>query len=262
MTETSLHADLHVDRDGPVAIVEIRRPPHNFFDIALTRALADAFEALDADPGIRASVLCSQGTAFCAGADFSGGPTVFDGVRDRPINPLYDEGTRIFSCAKPIVAAVQGAAVGGGLGLALAADFRVTCEEARFSANFARLGVHPGFGLSVTLPRLVGAQRASLLMMTGRRVAGAEAVAIGLADVLAPRDAVRAQALALAAELAASAPLAVESIRRTLRSGLVDEIRAMVRHETAEQARLAATEDFREGIAAMAARRAPVFRRR
>jgi enoyl-CoA hydratase/carnithine racemase len=262
MTESSPRSDLHVERDGAVALVEIRRPPHNFFDIALTRALADTFEALDADPAIRASVLCSQGTAFCAGADFSGGPNVFDGVRDRPVNPLYDEGLRIFACAKPIVAAVQGAAVGGGLGLALAADFRVTCEEARFSANFARLGVHPGFGLSVTLPRLVGAQRAALLMMTGRRVGGAQAVAMGLADELTLRDLVRARALSLAAELAASAPLAVESIRGTLRAGLVDEIRAAVRRETAEQQRLAATEDFREGVAAMAARRAPVFRRR
>lgn len=262
MTESAPASELHVDRDGPVAVVEIRRPPHNFFDIPLTRALADVFEALDADPEVRAIVLCSQGTAFCAGADFSSGPTVFSGVRDRPVNPLYDEGLRIFACAKPIVAAVHGAAVGGGLGLALVADFRVTCEEARFSANFARLGVHPGFGLSVTLPRLVGAQRAALLMMTGRRVGGADAVAMGLADVLAPREQVRAQALALAAELAASAPLAVESIRRTLRAGLVDALRATVRHETTEQARLAATEDFREGIAAMAARRVPVFRRR
>ena len=97
---------------------------------------------------------------------------------------LYKEATRLFRARKPVVAAVHGAAVGGGLGLALVADFRVTCAEARFSANFNRLGFHPGFGLTTTLPRLVGPQQAALLFYTGRRIAGDEAVRIGLADLL------------------------------------------------------------------------------
>ena len=104
---------------------------------------------------------------------------------------------------------MHGAAVGGGLGLALVADFRVTCQEARFSANFNRLGFHPGFGLTATLPRLVGAQQAALLFYTGRRIPGDEAVRIGLADVLVPQAEVRSAAQALALEIAQSAPLAV-----------------------------------------------------
>ena len=115
---------------------------------------------------------------------------------------------------------MHGAAVGGGLGLALVADFRVTCQEARFSANFNRLGFHPGFGLTATLPRLVGAQQAALLFYTGRRIPGDEAVRIGLADLLVPQAEVRSAAQALALEIAQSAPLAVMSTRETVRRGL------------------------------------------
>ena len=93
----------------------------------------------------------------------------------------------MFACRKPVVAAVQGPAIGGGLGVALVADFRVTCAEAKFSANFNRLGFHPGFGLSATLPRLVGVQKAAMLFYTGRRINGTEAAAMGLADLLVPQ---------------------------------------------------------------------------
>jgi enoyl-CoA hydratase/carnithine racemase len=161
-----------------------------------------------------------------------------------------------------MVAAVHGAAVGAGLGLAVAADFRVTCAEARFVANFNRLGFHPGFGLSITLPRLVGAQQASMLFYTGRRIGGEEAVRIGLADMLVAADAVRTSALALAREIAVSAPIAVESTRATLRRGLADEVEEVNRHERAEQLKHYATEDFKEGVSAMADRREPVFKGR
>ena len=112
--------------------------------------IADGLESLDDDPRCRAAVLCAQGKHFCAGADFSP-----EGAR-YTTEDLYAAAVRIFRTHTPVVAAVHGAAVGGGLGLALAADFRIAAPEARFSANFARLGFHQGFGLSVTLPRLVG----------------------------------------------------------------------------------------------------------
>src|SRR6185295_19131864 len=108
------------------------------------------------------------------------------------------------------------------------ADFRITCAEARFSANFNRLGFHPGFGLSVTLPRLVGVQQAALLLYTGRRIGGQEAQRIGLADLLVAQDQVRTRAIELAREIAASAPLAVQSTRATVRAGLVEQIRVAV----------------------------------
>lgn len=252
--------------DDHVALVELRRPPHNFFDTALVAALADAFEALEADPRCRAIVLAAQGSAFCAGANFAppaphgARPAAADAPRSaRAVNPLNAEALRLYACSKPIVAAVHGAAIGGGLALALVADFRVTCAEARFAANSLRLGFHPGFGLSVTLPRLLGAQQAALLFYTARRIGGEAALAIGLADALVPRERVRDEAFALAREIAASAPLALQSLRATLRRGLVDELRNAVAHESHEQNRHFQSADFREGVAAMAARREPRF---
>jgi len=254
--------DISLDISDNVASVEIHRPPNNFFDFDLIREIADTYERLDKDINCRAIVLCSEGKHFCAGANFQSRESWGNEQLDRQASQLYVEAVRIFRGRKPVVAAVHGAAIGGGLGLALSADFRITCEEARFSANFARLGFHQGFGLSVTLPRLIGPANASLLLFTGRRVKGLDAVAMGLADELAPQAQVRERALALAREIATSAPLAVQSIRSTLREGLADEIAAITNHELAQQSRLRTSEDFREGIAAMTARRPPEFKGR
>ena len=147
MTGLPAFPDLGVEDHGHVVSVELRRPPHNFFDIDVVRNLAETFEAIDRDDRYRAIVLCAQGTSFCAGANFGDGSGDLL-MRDRRTRDLYREAVRLFSCRKPVVAAVNGPAVGGGLGLALVADFRVACQEARFAANFTRLGIHPGFGLT------------------------------------------------------------------------------------------------------------------
>lgn len=249
-----------------VATVEIRRPPHNFFDMELIRQLADTFEKLDDEPDCRAIVLAAQGKSFCAGANFGDGSALApDGSvpgrsGDSATEHLYLEAVRLFRTRKPIVGAIHGAAVGGGLGLALVADFRVTCPEARFSANFTKLGFHPGFGLTVTLPELIGRANASLMFYTSRRVKGDEAHRIGLADVLVPLAQVRAAARELAREIAGCAPLGVVATRATLRQGLADRIAAATKHELTEQTRLRRTQDFKEGIRASAERRDPQFR--
>jgi enoyl-CoA hydratase/carnithine racemase len=238
----------------------MNRPPHNFFDNVLINAVAAALEALDADPACRSVVLAAHGKSFCAGADLSTRPDTGAAAEGGPgAKHLYKQAIRLFRTRKPIVAAVHGAAVGGGLGLALVADFRVTCPEARFSANFTRLGFHPGFGLTTTLPRLIGSQRAALLFYTARRIPGEEAVSIGLADVLVPQEAVRAAAQSLALEIAQGAPLAVMATRETLRRSLADQVEAATERELVEQEWLRRTVDFKEGVAAMAARRAPEF---
>ena len=257
--------DIGVEKTGHVALVEIRRPPNNFFDIALIKEIASAFEALDADADCRALVLAAQGKAFCAGANFGdGGSLDRDGsaLLSGPTPGaahLYIEGNRLFRTKKPIVAAVHGAAVGGGLGLAMVADFRVTCPEARFCANFTRLGFHPGFGLTVTLPAVIGPTKAALMFYTSRRVRGDEAHAMGLADVLVPQDEVRAAALALAAEIAENSPLGLIATRATMRGNLADRVREATDRELAEQTRLRKTDDFKEGVKATAERRLPIF---
>lgn len=250
--------------EGFVATVEMRRPPHNYFDLALIDDLCAAFEALDAHPGCRAIVLCSEGKSFCAGAQLGDRPSETSGASPEaqsgePPRHLYDAAVRLFATKTPVVAAIQGAAIGGGLGLALMPDFRIAAPEARFSANFARLGFHHGFGLSVTLPSVVGQQRAMELLYTGRRVKGEEALAIGLCDGLAPQEELREVAAGLAREIALSAPLAVRSIRETLRGELPARIRAATDREKTEQDRLRKTRDFREGVRAMAERRTPDF---
>jgi 2-(1,2-epoxy-1,2-dihydrophenyl)acetyl-CoA isomerase len=252
--------DLKIDAlEHGVALVEIRRPPHNYFDVTLIEGLVETVTALQADGSTRAVVLAAQGKNFCAGADFAGTSGVGEVSPDEGAKALYGAAAQLFGADLPIVAAVHGAAIGGGLGLALVADFRVAAGTTKFAANFARLGLHHGFGLTVTLPRVVGRQYASDLLLTGRRIDGAEAYRIGLVDRLVAESEIRTAAVALATELATAAPLALRSIRATLRRGLADEIITATGHERAEQAWLRATEDFAEGVRAVAERRNPVF---
>lgn len=247
--------DIVVSLKDYVGIVEINRPPNNFFDTPLISAIGDALEHLAAE-GMRSILLCAAGKNFCAGANFAR-PAADNGGSDD--DHIHRHAVRLFRCPLPIVAAVQGAAIGGGLGLALAADFRVGSESSRLSANFNRLGFHPGFGLSVTLPRAIGIQKAALMFYTGHRLSGADAFAQGLFDVLAADDALRDTALDLATEIARSAPLAVQSTRLTLRGDLADRVAAATEHERREQEKHFATADFTEGVKAMAERRLPVF---
>ena len=261
MSTTTGTQEITITRSGHVATVTIDRPPNNHVSVELMASLADGLEAIDRDPEIRAVVLTSAGKAFCAGADL----VASDGIAGRGmggINALYDQAVRLFSVETPIVVAVQGAAVGAGLGLALVGDFRVAAPEARFTANFVKLGFHPGFGLTHTLPMVIGAQRAALMFLTGRRVKADEALAWGLVDQVVPLTELIPAAQALAAEIAENAPLAVEATRKTIRGKLAAAVRAQTDHEHAQQTLLRATEDFAEGVRAVQERRAGNFKGR
>ena len=249
--------DIGVERDGHVAVVEIRRPPNNFLDVELLGNLATTLEELDRDPGCRAVVLAAQGKHFCAGGNLK--QRLEAEARGEKFVPAqrhpYKEARRLIATRKPIVAAVQGAAIGAGLGLAVFPDFRVTCKEARFAANFTAIGFHPGFGLTVTLPRLVGHQKARWLMLTGERIGGEEAFAIGLADRLVAQGQVRTVAIEMARQLAKAAPLSVQATRETLNLDLITAFRAATERESFEQNWLRETNDYKEGVEAAAARR-------
>jgi 2-(1,2-epoxy-1,2-dihydrophenyl)acetyl-CoA isomerase len=245
--------DVTVEQRGAhVAVVRLHRPPNNYFDTALIDAVATAYDELNGSGWCRAIVLASEGRHFCAGLDFAANA-------GQDIAALYSAALRLFAAPLPVVAAVQGAAIGGGCGLALSADFRVATPRTRFSANFSRLGFHHGFALSVTLPAVVGRQAAADLLLTGRSVGGEEALVLGLCDRLAGDGDLLAQALAYASELAAAGPLAVRSIRATLRRDLVEDARLAMAHECAEQLVLRDTADFAEGVRAAAERRDPRF---
>ena len=240
-----------------VAVIEMNKPPANYLDCETLGEIADRASDVHRD-GARAIVLCSQGRHFCAGADFGGGALAGAG-REQAAALLYQAGVRIFEIPVPVIAAVQGSAVGGGLGLACAADFRVASPSTRFHPNFSMLGFHQGFALSVSLPAIVGFQQAMDLLYCSRRVGGARAVEIGLADRLVPDGSERAEAIRWAREIAAAAPLAVQSMKATLRGSLARQARAVLERELSEQARLWTTEDSVTGIAANLARETPSF---
>lgn len=254
------YGEVSFAREGHVAVLTIDRPPNNHVSVDLIRDLADALDDVDAEIELRAVVLAAAGKVFCGGADLTA-PTGLLGGKDTTLE-LYTQAARLFAAKKPIVAAVQGAAIGAGLGLAVMADFRIAAPEARFAANFVKLGFHPGFGLTHSLPRLIGEQRASLMALTGRRIKADEALAWGLVDAVEPLETLRAAALALAAEIAENAPLAVQATRATLRAGLVEAIRAQTDIEHREQAVLRKTADFAEGVKAVAERRPGNFQGR
>jgi enoyl-CoA hydratase/carnithine racemase len=248
--------DVVTSIDGYVGILTICRPPTNFFDPGLLAALPDAATNLHSSDGCRALVLRSEGKHFCAGADFSA-----EDAADRTIRSinLYRSAVRLFRLPIPLIAAVQGAAVGGGLGLACAADFRVASDSSRFHANFVQLGFHPGFGLSESLPAIVGQQAALDLLYSGCRIGGIEAHVMGLVDRLTTSKTITSTAIAWAHELASAAPLAVEAVKATLRGPLADKLQRSVEHELTEQTLLWQTEDCQRGIAASLNRQSATF---
>ena len=238
--------------------VEIRRAPNNFFDQKLISDLADCFIDADNSTAVRAIVLCSDGKHFCAGNNFSSSTANADreiGTR----NPLYVEAVRLFHSQTPVIAAIQGAAIGGGLGLAVMADFRIVCPSTRLAANFVKLGFTPGFGLTHTLQRVIGKQKANLLFLTGRRIDGKTAHDWGLGDIFTENEKVRSKAIELAKEIAENAPLAVVSLRNQMRSGLAEAVQRATDIEGEAQQTLQRTNDHQECIRAVAERRIGSF---
>jgi enoyl-CoA hydratase/carnithine racemase len=243
-----------VSKIGRVATIRLSRPPHNFFDVGMIGAIADVMDANDRDADVLVTLMTAEGRNFCAGADFTKPLAEGSGPAE-----VYGQAARIFSRRKPLVAAVRGGAIGGGLGLALAADFRVAAPTSRFHANFASIGLHPGFAITATLPELIGAQRANDMLLTARRVDGQEAFALGLADRLVHEDALDESALEFCQSIAANAPQALLSIRGALQRVDEERARAAMARELEQQARLFSTEDFKEGIRASVERRPAIF---
>lgn len=244
---------------GHVGEIRFSAPPHNFASSLLLCALADAVDAMDADPETRCILLTAQGKTFCGGADLAGSEAVQGAEGMNEIALFYENAARIMRRRKPMIAAVQGAAIGAGLGLALAADFRIASPLARFSANFVKLGFHPGFAITHMLPRAIGERKAAWMMLSGNRVKAEEALEWGLVDRLATTENLAAEALAMAGEIACNAPLALLSIRATLTGEMARHVVEAMRHEHAQQTMLKGTADYAEGVAAVFERREARF---
>ena len=225
---------VRLEMSGNVGVVTFNGPPNNFISLQALEEFQWAFRKLDADNECRAIVLAAEGKVFCAGADFSAGQA--EGIDpNQVLSNFYSVAMTLFETKKPMVAAVQGAAIGAGFGLSLLADFRIACPETIFSANFTRLGIHPGFGMSITLPRIVGVSNAELLFYTGRRINGSEAMKMGLLSELVERDEVLTSAIELANEIASCAPLAVQNTKATMRMNLAEQVRTANQREQSLQ---------------------------
>jgi enoyl-CoA hydratase/carnithine racemase len=249
-------------RDGFVGVIAMNRPDNrNSMTAELLDAFGAAAAAARADREARCVVVVGSGSCFSAGADFKaqvqrGGEPRLPHERSYA---MYEPFLAVLDIEVPVIAAMNGHAVGGGFGLALLCDIRLACRSAKYGANFCRLGLAPGLGISYLLPRLVGASRAAELLYTGRLITGEEAVACGLASRALEADAVLPAALELASEIATSAPLAVRATKRSMADGLGWDARRAAWREAFAQAATVATEDFQEGVAALLDKRAPRF---
>ena len=258
-----------LERSGHVATVTLNQPDaRNAFTPELMVAFKEVIAELAADSSLRAVVVTGAGKGFSAGAHFNTLPSLFAG-EDGPrgtlgvhaaIERLYATFTGLGDLEVPTIAAVNGAAVGGGLGIALQCDLRLVAEDAKIGVNFARIGIHPGMGITERLIDAVGSQAAAELLFTGRLIRGKEAAAMGLFRRALPKDEVLPAAQALAAEIAEAAPLAVRWIKRTLARCRALKIEDTLRTEAMAQALLAQSADASEGIKALMAKRTPEFK--
>ena len=245
--------------DG-VGVLTLNRPDNRN---SMTGELLDAFLVASAEAraaNLRCLVVTGTGSCFSSGADFKA--NVQRGNHLAPNERsygMYEPFLSLLDIAAPIVGALNGHAVGGGFGLALVCDVRIGARDAKYGANFVKLGLAPGMAISYLLPRLIGVARASELLLTGRLVDGAEAERLGILNRAVATDEVLREALALARTIADNAPLAVRATKRAIQRGLGLQVRDAARLEAYAQAESLATDDAREGIAALLAKRPPQF---
>lgn len=247
-----------------VATVTLNQPDkRNAMRPELLEAFAAAITRVRRDPSVRVVVVRGSGSTFCSGADFSSGfgaeaPQDIGAIRER-LREIYGSFLGLLDVEVPIIAQLNGHAIGGGFGLALACDIRIAAKGAKLGANFVRLGLSPGMAVSYFLPRLIGLPRAAELLFTGRIITAEEAARIGLVNEVVDDAQLERRVQAFAEEIAGAAPIAVRYTKRALYAGLEDEPRRALELEAFAQATTLQTADLREGIAALFEKRAPRF---
>jgi enoyl-CoA hydratase/carnithine racemase len=248
------------ESQGAIGVITLDRPDNrNSMTPELLDAFAAASERARSDAAIRCLVVTGTGTCFSSGADFKATLQRAHGAPHERSYAMYVPFLSLLDVEVPVIGALNGHTVGGGFGLALVCDLRIGAEDAKYGANFVRLGLAPGMAISYLLPRLVGVARANELLLTARLVDGREAAALGILNRAVPATEVMACALEVARTIADNAPLAVRATKAAIRRGLALHVREAAMSEAYAQAETVATDDAREGIAALLAKRAPVF---
>jgi enoyl-CoA hydratase/carnithine racemase len=258
----SADAPVLLTRDGAVAILRLNRPDNrNSMTPELLEAFAQAVRDVRAMPDVRCVVVTGTGACFSAGADFRSQIQTDHAHLSSPERSaaMYEPFLSLGDVEVPVLGALQGHAVGGGFGLSLMTDMRIVASDAKYGANFARLGLHAGMAISYLLPRLTGVPRACELLFTGRLFSGTEGAAMGLFLRAVPTDQVLPETLALAQQIAQSAPIAVRMMKKSIYQGLGWDPRTAAWREAFAQAATVATDDAKEGVTALLAKRPPQF---
>ncbi|MGR6520267.1 enoyl-CoA hydratase/isomerase family protein (plasmid) [Rhodococcus erythropolis] len=256
-------ADLEYTVDGGVGTILLNRPQaKNAFTLEMIDAWADALRSARTDPTVRVVVVTGAGSAFCSGIDLS----VLDSVGDMPmaLKNMLTEGVHQVARAvddldKPLIAAVNGAAVGAGMDMALMADIRILSESARYSEAYIRVGLVPGDGGCYYLPRLVGMSKALELLWTGDFVDSGEALRVGLANAVHPDGEFADAYRRFADKLAAQPPINVAMIKRAARQSVHSDLRTALDLISSQLAVVHGTRDSAEARSALAERRTPTF---
>ncbi|MGZ4589747.1 MAG: enoyl-CoA hydratase/isomerase family protein [Actinomycetes bacterium] len=255
--------DLRVERRDGVVVVTLALPERrNMMSGDMTASWGRVMTALQADRSVRAVVVTGEGSAFCAGGDLSwigaAGDTSVDALRERML-PFYRTWLTVRELEVPTIAAINGAAIGAGLAVALACDLRYAATDAKLAVPFTALGMHPGMASTYLLPEVAGLAVAREMLLTGRVVTGDEAVALGLVNRAFPRETVLERALEIAQGVASAAPIATRLTKRALREGGHASFDAALEWEALAQPVTLATADLQEGLAAQRERRPARF---
>lgn len=260
-SESPAHLQIERSADGIVLLTLDNPDQMNAMSDAMTASWSAAIAELKADAGIRCVVVTGAGRAFSAGGNTTwlaeSGALPTPALREQMLG-FYRTWLAIRDLEVPTIAAVNGAAVGAGLGIALACDIRYAAAGAKLGASFVRLGLHPGMGISWLLPEVVGDAAARDLLLTGRLVDADEALRLGLVTRVIEPEVLLDEVLVTAAQIAANAPLATRYTKATLRRQRTS-LDETLQLEALAQPITFGTEDLQEGIAAIQARRAPVF---
>jgi enoyl-CoA hydratase/carnithine racemase len=253
-----------------IATITLNRPERmNTISGPMLASLSDYLAKANADPKVRVVILTGSGRAFCAGLDLvdatqgsgigssaqAAAPSVNLDLRTAPP-------TVLFAMDKPTICALNGAAAGYGIDTALGCDIRIMGESAKLAAAFVKRGVVPESGGTWILPRLLGWSKAAEVIFTGRTLSAAECLGLGLANEVVPDAELMPRARAVAAEIAANAPLAVQSAKRLMRMGLAETFNDHVHHVYLQFLQLARTQDFREGMTSFLEKRPADFKGR